>query len=110
MSRENVELVRSILTAWERADFRSVAWADPEIEYTLVGGPEPGTWKGLSEMTASAREYMSAWENYAIEAEEYRDLDDQRVLALVRLGGRGKTSGLDLKTTGARGAEIWHIR
>jgi ketosteroid isomerase-like protein len=107
---ENLDLVRSILAEWERADFRSVSWAHPEIEYTLVGGPEPGTWKGLAEMAASVRGFMSAWDDYGIEAQEYRELDDERVLVLVRLRGRGKTSGLDLGAMHANGAEVWHVR
>jgi hypothetical protein len=41
---ENLELVRSILSEWEHADFHSTSWAHPDIEYTVVGGPEPGTW------------------------------------------------------------------
>ena len=52
---EHLDLVGSILSAWERRDFRSVSWA------------------------------------------------------LVRLRGRGKTSGLDLQAIAANGAEVWHI-
>ena len=106
---ENVDLVRSILSEWERAHFRSVSWAHPQIEYTLIGGPEPGTWKGLAEMTASVRDFMGAWESYGIEAQEYRELDGERVLVLVRLRGRGKASGLELQAMHANGAEVWHI-
>lgn len=106
----NLALVRSILAAWERADFRSVSWAHPEIEYVVIGGPEPGTWDGLIEMTASVRDFMSAWEGYGIEAEEYRELDNERVLVLVQLSGRGKVSGIRIEDTHARGAEVWHVR
>jgi ketosteroid isomerase-like protein len=105
-----MNLVRSILAEWERADFRSVSWAHPEIEYTVLGGPEPGTWNGVAEMSASVRAFMSAWEDYGIEAEEYRELDDSRVLVLVRLSGRGKSSGLEIEQTGATGAQVWHVR
>src|SRR6476620_9420618 len=93
---ENLDLVRSILAEWERADFRSVSWAHPEIEYVVIGGPEPGEWVGLAEMMTSARDFMSAWERYGITAEEYRELDDQRVLVFVRLSGRGKVSGFEI--------------
>jgi ketosteroid isomerase-like protein len=105
----NVDLVRSTLAEWERADFHSVAWADPDIEYVVIGGPEPGAWRGPSEMAASVRDFMGAWDNYGIEAEDIRAVDDDRVLALVRLSGRGKTSGLDISETGANGAQVWHV-
>jgi ketosteroid isomerase-like protein len=107
---ENLDLVRSILAEWERADFRSTSWADPQIEYVVIGGPEPGKWDGLAEMRASVRDFMSAWENYGIRAEHFHELDGERVLVLVRLSGRGKGSGLEIADTGAEGAEVWHIR
>jgi len=110
MASPNVEMVRSILAEWERADFHSVAWAHPDIEYVVIGGPEPGVWRGIPEMKSAVRDFMRVWENYGIEAEDIRAVDEERVLALVRLSGRGKTSGLDISEAGANGAEVWHIR
>jgi hypothetical protein len=106
---ENLDLVRSILGEWERADFRNVRWAHPEIEYVVIGGPEPGKWDGLAAMSASVRDYMAAWENYGISAEQLRELDRDRVLALVCLSGRGKVSGVNLADAGGKGAEVWHL-
>ena len=48
MSQENVELMRSILAGWERGDYDSTEWADPEIEYVVADGPEPGNGRGIA--------------------------------------------------------------
>jgi hypothetical protein len=53
---------------------------------------------------------MSVWEDYGIKAEQFRVLDDERVFVLVRLSGRGRTSGLDIQATHATGAQLWHVR
>jgi ketosteroid isomerase-like protein len=110
MSRENLELVRSIYAAWEGGDFTLAEWADPEIEYVAVDGPDPGTWKGLTEMARNFRSWLSTWEEFRLEASEYRELDPERVLVLDRLSGRGKTSGLDLGRIQSQGAWLFHVR
>jgi ketosteroid isomerase-like protein len=110
MSQENLDLVRSIFAAWERGDYSSAEWAHPEIEYVIADGPARGRWTGLAGLAEGFRDWLSAWEEYRVEADEYRELDDERVLVLVHLTGRGKTSGLELGQMRAKGASLFHIR
>ena len=93
---ENLDLVRSIIARWERGDYTSVEWAHPDIEYVIVGGPVPGTWTGLAGMEEGARHFLRGWAELCTLADEYRELDDERVLVLVHHRGRGKTSGLEI--------------
>jgi hypothetical protein len=44
----------------------------------LVEGPSPDSWKGGAEATEGFREWISAWDEFCVEAEEYRELDDER--------------------------------
>jgi ketosteroid isomerase-like protein len=106
----NLDLVRSIFAAWERGDFSSAEWAHAEIEYVFADGPLPGSWSGLAGMAEGERHVLSGWEELRVKADEYRELDDERVLVLTRGGGRGKSSGLDLGQLRARGAHVFHIR
>ena len=92
----NLELVRSIYADWERGDFSRNEWADPEIEFTMVGGPDPGSWTGVAGMAERWREWVNAWRDFQGAPEDYRVLDSERVLVLVRNRGRGRTSGLEL--------------
>jgi ketosteroid isomerase-like protein len=110
MSQENVDLVRSIHAAWERGEYGSVEWAHPAIEYVIADGPAPGSWRGLDGMAEGWRSALEAWEDYRVEVDEYRDLDDERVLVLHRWSGRGKTSGLELGQMRNEGAALFHIR
>jgi ketosteroid isomerase-like protein len=106
----NVDLVRSIFAAWERGDFSSAEWADPEIEYVIADGPSPGIWTGLAGMAQANRDFLSAWEEWHGKVYECRELDGERVLVLVDFKGRGKTSGLELGQMQAKGANLFHDR
>ena len=106
----NLDLVRSIYADWERGDYTSVAWADPEIEWVQPDGPLPGTWMGLRGLAEVAHEWFDAWKDFRVEAKEYRELDDERVLVFVQASGRGKTSGLELGQIQADAAGVFHIR
>jgi ketosteroid isomerase-like protein len=111
MSEENVALVRSIYAAWERGDFSSAEWAHPEIEFTIAEGPDPIRRTGVAGMAEGYRTaWLSAWEEFRVEPEEYRELDDERVLVLSHFSGRGKTSGLDVGQMGTKSAELFHVR
>ena len=104
MASPNLDLVRSIYAAWERGDFSSADWADPEIEYVSHAWLSPGSSKGLVGMAEGFRDFLNAWEGLRVAPDEYRELDDERVLVLVNLRGRGKTSGLELGQMRQRGS------
>ena len=106
----NLDLVRSLYVDWERGDFARAEWADTDIEYVIADGPSPGSWTGLAEMAEAHRDVLRAWEDFGVEAEEYREFDDGRVLVLDHLSGRGKTSGLNLGQTRTMGAWLFQIR
>ena len=108
---ENVDLVRSIYADWERGDYsRAGSWAHSEVEYVNADGPAPGTWTGAQGMAAGFRDWVTAWHGYRTEADEFRELDDERVLVLNHSGGRGRSSGLDLAEMQAKGATLFHVR
>ena len=107
---ENLDLVRSIYAAWERGDYSSAEWADPQIEPVVADGPTPGSWTGVTGMAQALRDWLSAWEDYRVEVDEFRELDGERVLVFLHRTGRGKTSGLELDQLGAPGAGLFHVR
>jgi ketosteroid isomerase-like protein len=105
----NLDLVRSIYADWERGDFRRVDWARHDIQYTDVDGLSPGRVTGLKAMAARWRDFVTDWGDFRAEAEGYRELDDERVLVWHRFSGRGKTSGVEVGPTGAKGACLFHV-
>ena len=105
----NLDLVRSIYEDRERGDFSRADWAHPEIEYVIADTPTPTTFRGLAELAAGMRESLDAWEDLRARVHEYRELDEERVLVLLHLSGRGKTSGLDLEALSTRGADLVEI-
>ena len=53
---------------------------------------------------------MDVWDDLYVAAEEYRELDSERVLVLQNHSGLGKRSGLELGQMGSKGANLFHVR
>jgi ketosteroid isomerase-like protein len=103
----NLDLVRSIYADWERGDFSRADWAHQQIEYVVPDGPEPGSWTGIEAMGDAFHDQLRAWEDFRVKASEFRELDDERVLALVRFRASGKTSAAEVDQ---EGAELFRVR
>jgi ketosteroid isomerase-like protein len=107
---KNLDLVRSIYADWERGEFGNAKWAHPQIEYVWVDGPSPGHWTGTTQMAEAWGDVLRAWQDFYAQAEEYRELDGERVLVTFAYRGRGRTSGLDLGELRVRAASIYYVR
>jgi ketosteroid isomerase-like protein len=110
MASANLDLVRSIYANWERGDFTSTEWADPEIELVIADGVETGIYHGLDGMITGWRGWLSAFDSYRVEVDEYRDLGNDHVLVFMKHCGRGKRSGLAAEDLRRDGANVLRIR
>jgi ketosteroid isomerase-like protein len=110
MAPGNVELVRSIRAAWDRGDYSSTEWAHPQIEFVWADGPSPSIRTGLAAMAEGMRDFLSVWESFRAEGDEYREVDRERVLVLHHFQGRGKMSRLELGEMHAKGATLYHLQ
>jgi ketosteroid isomerase-like protein len=110
MASRNIGLVRSIYEGWERGDVSSADWADPHIEFVSPMGVETGSWIGRSEMARAWGETISAWDEIRVKADEFYELDDERVLTFHTFTGRGKSSGIAIGSALTNGATLFQIR
>jgi ketosteroid isomerase-like protein len=106
----NLELVRSLYTAWGRGDWSSVDWADPEIEFVGADALDRARTRGLAGLGEAWRAFLDAWEEWRVEPEEFREVDDERILVMIRVSGRGRTSGLEVGQMRSEAANLFHIR
>jgi len=105
----NVELIRAIYAAWERGDYSSSDWQHPEIEFVMADGPTPGKGVGTVGIADAWGSFLSAWGDFRHRAEEYREIDDTRVLVLTAFVGRARASGLEVGEMGTRSAVLFEV-
>ena len=110
MTSANLDLVRSIFANWERGDFiGSTEWVHPEIEYVIADGPNPGRWTGPAGVWEGFQHFLSTWEDFRVEVDEYREVDGERVLVLHHFSGRAKMTGLELAQMRPRTANVFNV-
>jgi ketosteroid isomerase-like protein len=76
------------------------------------GGRRTRTWSldGGDRDGKAHRDFLSAWDEFRLEAEDYRELDPERVIVLFGRSGRRKTSGVALGQLRSEGASLFHVR
>jgi ketosteroid isomerase-like protein len=89
MSQENVEIVRRFLA--EDVD-EVLPYADPEIVWNPI---EESPAQGHEAVRASLLRWKNEWADYQLITEELADMGD-RVIATVRVHGRGRASGIEV--------------
>jgi ketosteroid isomerase-like protein len=103
MAPGNADLIRPIYEEWSRGRWRTGfdvyhphmewGWSD---EFPGLGGVhEDGR-----EPNPRLRSWLSPWEHWRVEAEDYLELGDH-VVVLTRYHGRGKGSGVEVEQEGA---------
>ena len=109
MSEENVDIVRAGYEAVNRRDFEALFdFYDPEIIWEQDEGfVEPGTHHGHAGVRRVFDSLFEGFKDFHIDVEQLIDIDDDRVLALVRIVGSGNISGLALDTPGG---QLWSLR
>jgi ketosteroid isomerase-like protein len=109
MSQDNVELVRALYASASFMD--GPAHPDVEFDATAVYPDRPVV-RGIAEIK---RFRDASWESISFEPEQFFDLDDERVLVLVRAKATGSASGATTEAPAAhqftiRGGFVTHVK
>ena len=95
MSARNVEIVRGAFDAFLRGDLEAALEVfDPEIEWDVTLRVDGRVFRGHEGVRQGIATWLSAWEDYRLEIEDYVDEGDE-VVVLATEGGRGKGSGVE---------------
>jgi ketosteroid isomerase-like protein len=95
MSQENVALLKRIYAGWAKGNF-AVGNAAYDENILVVVRPDladPGRFRGVEEVRNFMRAWLDAWENFAIEGNDFKEVGDS-VLVRVVQRGVGRVSGL----------------
>jgi len=109
MSQENVQLVRRVYAEWGRGNWRpKFDFYDPQMEWGWSDDFPglAGVYRDPAERNQRVYEWLSGWEDWRCEAEDYVVHGDH-VVALCRYRGRGRGSGAIVDT---KGAHLWTLR
>jgi ketosteroid isomerase-like protein len=100
MSLENVERVRQAVEAINRGDFdAALDWAHPDIEWqTLDAFPDAGTYRGPEGVQAFFQTWLDTFRGFRLHLETCVAVDEDRVLATLRVSGEGAESGVEVES------------
>jgi ketosteroid isomerase-like protein len=101
----NVVFLRGIYAEWALGDFTRADMFDPDVEF-VQSGIEPQTYRGPDGVTEGWFEWLSAWKDFRVEAQEIiPGVQPDSYVVFVHLSGRGKESGVPTESETAN--VIW---
>lgn len=117
MSQVNVEIVRVSFDLYNRRDLATIQSGvtdDAELFTFTEGRAEGRPFVGPQGVREWLESDAEAWEEITVEAHDLRDLGD-RVLAIGRIKGKGRGSGVELDSPAAwlfefRGTQVSYMR
>jgi ketosteroid isomerase-like protein len=98
MSKENVEIVRKLIEAWnEHDESLAASYLADDVEWAPAGpaAVDRVIYRGREECARGFAAVWETWEEFRFQETEIRDLDDS-VLWLGRVQMRGRTSQVEL--------------
>jgi ketosteroid isomerase-like protein len=97
MSRENLEIVRRAMEAWNRQDNDAILeLVAPQAELDASGRVlNPDIYAGADGFVRFRREIAEAWDRFEVEIEDLFEVDGQ-VVVFVRSIARGRGSGVEV--------------
>jgi ketosteroid isomerase-like protein len=110
MAGENAEHVRAGLEALNRGEIdEQLQWVDPAFRFDMTERVfNPDVYEGHEGMRRFNRELGEVWEEFQIEVDDVLESDSAAtVLALYRMRGRGKASGVEVEL---ESATVWEFR
>jgi ketosteroid isomerase-like protein len=102
MSQENVEIVRDAAAAFNRGDLDAWLqyWTD-DIDFRAAeGAPDDhGPINGKDALRAFAQDWLDTFDDFRGEPVELIDAGEDTVIAVIRISGRAKLSGVETDLT-----------
>ena len=121
MSQENVEILRNMAAAFNRGDLD--AWSEglaDDIDHRAVEGAldDHGPIHGKDALRVYMEDWVGTFDNFRAEPVELIEAGEDKVIAVGRISGRAKLSGVETDLTYAalytirdgtvpRGREYW---
>ena len=110
MSGENLEIVRRIYVEWERGNIAAVMeWFDPQVAFEtfMPDASENVTARGIAEIEAFTRAWLSQWRNYRAIGDEFLEVDPDTIVVVGRQAATGHRSGAEVESPGHT---VWTFR
>jgi uncharacterized protein len=104
MSQQNIQTVRDAAAAFNRGDVDTwLEYFADDIDYRAVEGAldDRGPMHGKDAVRAYVQDWLDMFDDFKVEPAELIDAGEDQVIAVGRISGRAKLSGVETDLTSA---------